>query len=121
MTFFVVMTFLGPTMGYRHMFAGPSLYMHLLSPVLAVLTFLLFRCARGLDRKRFYLGSVPLALYAVYYMYGIITAGRKMDWYGLAAWGPVWFAPVFILIILVSCGLSYLLVRFGGAGKTHFA
>ena len=121
MTFFVVLTFLGPTMGYRYMFTGPSLYMHLLSPVLAVLTFLLFRRATGLDRKCFYLGSIPLALYAVYYMYGVITAGRKMDWYGLAAWGPVWFAPVFIVIILISCGLSYLLVRFGGAGKAHFS
>ena len=121
MTFFVVMTFLGPTMGYRYMFVGASLYMHLLSPVLAVATFLLFRRAGGLDKKRFYVGSVPLALYAVYYMYGVITAGRKMDWYGLAAWGQVWFAPVFAAIILVSCGISFLLVRFGGAGKAHSA
>ena len=119
MTFLVVMTFLGPTMGYRYMFAGASLYMHLISPLLAVLSFLIFRRARGLERKHSGLGSVPLALYAVYYMYGVITAGRKMDWYGLAVWGPVWFAPVFITIILVSCGISCLLVRFGGAGKAH--
>ena len=119
MTFFVVMTFLGPTMGYQYMFVGPSLYMHLLSPVLAILSFLLFRRAQGLNRKLFFLGSVPLAIYAVYYVYGVITAGRKMDWYGFAAWGPAWIAPVFIIILLVSCGISYLLVRFGGAGKGY--
>ncbi len=121
MTFFVVMTFLGPTMGYQYMFVGPSLYMHLLSPVLAVLSFLLFRRACGLDRKRFYLGSVPLAIYAVYYVYGVVTAGRKMDWYGFAAWGPAWIAPVFIIILLISCGLSYLLIRIGGGEKAHSA
>ncbi|MBR4501615.1 MAG: hypothetical protein IKP22_06945 [Clostridia bacterium] len=119
MTFFVVMSFLGPTMGYRYMFVGHSLYMHLLSPVLAVVSFLLFRLAGGLERKRFYLGSLPLAIYAVYYVYGVLSAGRKMDWYGFAAWGPVWIAPVFIIILFISCGLSFLLVRFGGGGKDY--
>ncbi len=119
MTLFVVMVFLGPTMGYRYMFVGASLYMHLLAPVIAVLSYLFFTLGRGIARRRFYLASIPLAIYAVFYIIGVIAAGRVRDWYGFAAWGNRWLAPVFILVILASCGISYLLARFGGAEKAH--
>ncbi len=115
MTFLVVMVFLGPVMGYRYMFVGASLYMHLLAPLLAAATFILFRLGRGIAKKEVVLGSVPLAVYAVWYIAGVIREGAaKRDWYHLAAWGPAWYPPVLALIILVSAGLSFALWRFGG-------
>jgi hypothetical protein len=42
LTFATVMGFLGPVFGYQYMFNGPNFFLHLLLPVLSMLSFILF-------------------------------------------------------------------------------
>ena len=109
LTCVTVLVFLGPLYGYPEMFAGPSLYMHLLTPVIAVaeMIFLSDTEFTGKDNRLVVLS--PL-IYGVFYLGNNIINGigewpDTNDWYLFLAWGY----PVGILIFAVICVVTWLL------------
>lgn len=105
----VVLAFLGPLYGYPEMFAGPSLFMHLLTPVIAIAE-IIFLSDAEYTRKDNRLVMLSPVVYGVFYLGNNIINGigewpDTNDWYFFLAWGY----PVGILIFAVICGVIWLL------------
>lgn len=109
-TLLTVFLFLGPTQGgYGHLLKGDNLYMHLIGPLLAIVSF------RFLERGRMplaaaLLGVIPVMLYGAVYLYKIVLApeGRRWDdFYGFNRGGkwPVTFAAMLIGTLAICAGL----------------
>lgn len=110
-TLLTVFLFLGPTQGgYGHLLKGDNLYMHLIGPLLAIVSF------RFLERDRMplaaaLLGVVPVMLYGMVYLYKIILAPEDRRWedfYGFNHGGmwPVTFAAMLVGTLSVCAALG---------------
>lgn len=81
-TFLTVLLFLWPSTGSIHgLWDGPELVMHLITPVLALLSFLCFE--RGtMSPWAIPLGILPVALYGWLYLNRVVVARTWEDMYG---------------------------------------
>ena len=106
-TFLTVMLFLGPVVyNYKVLLTGPDLWLHLVCPVLAIVSLLLW------DKPDapfgiVLLGAVPVLLYGGLYLYHVILAPpdkRWEDFYGFNREGkwPVSYALMVLGAFLVS-------------------
>ena len=107
LTFLTVMLFLGPTMkNYKGLLTGYDFFLHLLCPVLAVVSYIVFE-------KRefaFYIviyGFLPIMIYVALYYYKVMHApeGRRWkDFYGFNRTGkwPISMAAVLLSAFLIS-------------------
>ena len=111
LTFLTVFSFLGPLYGYQNMLRGSNLWLHLLIPVTAVLSF----CLMNIDPLPLYAARWPLfcpLIYGTLYYINIVINGlgtwpHSNDWYGFMRWGtPVGFL-IFAFILLLD-GLAAL-------------
>ena len=78
-TMLTVVCFLGPTLGYRQMFSGPDLWLHLICPVLAIISCVLW----DKPAMRFgavFLGMLPVLLYGIVYLYRVLYAPEARRW-----------------------------------------
>jgi len=105
----VVLTFLGPLYGYPAMFAGGSLFMHLLTPLIAIAE-IIFLSDVEYTRKDNRLVMLSPIIYGVFYLGNNLINGigdwpDTNDWYLFLAWGY----PVGILIFAVICVVTWLL------------
>lgn len=80
LTFMTVILFLGPTQGgYMKWLSGDFFYVHLVGPLLAMLSFCL------LEKQRMTLGTamtglVPMLLYGAMYVYRVLLAPEDRRW-----------------------------------------
>ena len=81
-TLLTVIFFLGPTMGYQHMFDGSSLWLHLILPLAAILAFVVLDRDAPLTVRHIPWAAAPMVLYAVFYTVNIALGGMKNDFYG---------------------------------------
>ncbi len=105
-TLLTVLFFLGPTMGYKVLLSGRDLYLHLIGPLLAILSFC-FLEKSGLPLWKALLGLLPIILYGCVYLYKVIYSPEDKRWedfYGFNKGGkwPVAFAAM-MLGTLVVC------------------
>ena len=114
-TLLTVFLFLGPTQGgYRELLRGENLYMHLIGPLLAILSFCLFE-KRGMSFGAAMLGLLPVLLYGAGYLYRVVYAPQRRRWedfYGFNRGGrwPVAFAAM-VGGTLIVCVLLWVAVR----------
>ena len=91
-TFLTVMFFLLPTTkDFRALFSGYNFFLHLLCPVLAIVSWLGFENP-GLGFYIVIFGTLPVALYAGLYLYKVLLAPAQSRWddfYGFN-WGGRW-------------------------------
>ena len=109
LTCVVVLTFLGPLYGYPAMFKGGSLFMHLLTPLIAIAE-IIFLSDVTYTRKDNRLVMLSPLIYGAFYLGNNIINGigewpDTNDWYLFLAWGY----PVGILIFAVICVVTWLL------------
>ncbi|MBR3125542.1 MAG: hypothetical protein IKF42_09055 [Mogibacterium sp.] len=109
LTFVTVLVFLGPLYGYPAMFAGGSLYMHLLTPVAAIAE-IIFLSDFTYTRKDNRLVVLSPLIYGAFYLGNNIINGigewpDTNDWYFFLAWGY----PAGILIFVIICIVTWLL------------
>ncbi|MCR5403262.1 MAG: hypothetical protein K6E91_05495 [Butyrivibrio sp.] len=78
-TMMTVLLFLGPSFGYRYMFKGSDLFMHLLTPLLALVSLCVFE-RRGLSFAASFIGMTHVVLYAPLYLYKILYAPEGKRW-----------------------------------------
>ena len=85
-TLLTVLFFLGPNMGYKPLFEGSGLYLHLIGPVLALLAFCLFEKGTRLSAGDALFALLPTALYGSVYLYKVVGTGKDNggweDFYG---------------------------------------
>lgn len=114
LTLLVVVLYLGPTMGYGAMFAGKNLFLHLVCPLLAIVSYVFFERGRGEKKQRSLPGIIPTFIYANVYLVMVIvvgvTNGGWADFYGFNL-GGMW--PLFYVgLNAFSYGISVCLKRF---------
>ena len=113
-TLLTVLLFLGPTMGYKNLFQGRDLYLHLFGPLLAVITFCFLERVYPLRFPAALWGASPVLLYGLFYLYKVVLSpeGKRWeDFYGYNKNGkwPVSFAAMMlggVLVCLLLAGLS---------------
>lgn len=112
-TMMTVFLFLAPSIGsLGKLLQGPELFMHLLTPLLAILSFSLWE-RRGMTFGESLWGMLPVVLYGPYYLYRILYApeGKRWeDFYGFNKGGkwPVSFLAMAIGTLLICLGLMAL-------------
>ena len=109
LTCVVVLAFLGPLYGYPAMFEGGSLFMHLLTPLVAIAEIIFLSDAEYTRRDNRLVMLSPL-VYGAFYLGNNIINGigewpDTNDWYLFLTWGY----PVGILIFAVICVVTWLL------------
>lgn len=103
LTFLVVCTMLAPfsDKGYFSLFEGAGFFMHLISPVLAMLSFVLFEGGTKIGYINILFALIPTVIYAVVYFIMVMIVGEEKggwnDFYGFNKGGK-WYitAPVII-------------------------
>ena len=98
-TLLTVVFFLGPTLGYKLMFTGPDLWLHLICPLLAVVSLLLWDKPE-LPFGAAFLGTLPVALYGAVYIRRVRFAPEQRRWpdfYGFNRGGK-WLASLLIML-----------------------
>ena len=79
-TMMTVLLFLGPTMGgYKALLSGNNLYMHLLGPLLAIISFCFLEKGK-MDTGTAFLGLIPVIAYGLLYLYKVIYAPEEKRW-----------------------------------------
>lgn len=92
-TFATVMAFLGPMMGYNRMFTGDNLYMHLIGPVLCIISFCFLDKGPKLSRGHVFKSLIPTAIYGAVYFVMVMITKDWPDVYGFNAMGK-WYISV---------------------------
>ena len=105
-TMLTVLLFLGPTIGYKPLFTGPDLWLHLICPVLAIISFLLWD-KPDMPFAAVLLGMLPVPLYGLVYLYRVLRAPEERRWpdfYGFNRGGkwPLSYAAMTVGAAVVS-------------------
>lgn len=114
LTFLVVLFILAPGSGaggFRSMFLeGPSLYFHLLNPIVAIISFVFFEREPDLSKKTPQFALIPTILYG-FIIYPLIITEKILPPYPfLAVYNqPIILSLIWFLILLAACYL----VNFG--------
>ena len=110
-TMFTVFLYLWPLIGKegpKHLLSGPDCFMHLVTPLLAVLSFCLLE-KQGMSFPECLWGMLPVALYGPHYLYRIRLAPEGKRWEDFYSFnqGGKWplsfammFAGTFLLCLL---------------------
>lgn len=111
-TMLTVLFFLGPTQGYATMLKNDNFYMHLIGPLLAIVSFC-FLEKGDFTLPTALLGLVPVLLYGAVYLYKVLYAPEDRRWedfYGFNANGkwPVMFS-IMMLGTVIACFLLWLI------------
>lgn len=112
-TLLTVFLFLGPAVGgVKELLKGSDLFMHLLTPLMALTSFCVFE-RRGLSFGTAMLGVLPVAFYGLFYLYKVILVPEHKRWedfYGFNKSGkwPISFAAMHVGAFLISLGLMAL-------------
>ena len=122
LTMFTVVLFLSPLMvyigrSYFDLFKNNSLFLHLISPLFALISFIFFERIEKLEFKRTFLGVVPTVLYSIFYVIMVVIIGEANgglpDFYGLTFGGRKWMIVISGSVMLLGSYLiSYLLWLF---------
>lgn len=108
LTMMVTVFFLAPksTTTYFAYFMNSNLFMHLITPLLCIISFIIFEPAQ-LSFIESFTGTCPMILYAIYYIPNILLhldngkVSTNYDWYGFlfAGLNTIWFVIPLILLI----------------------
>ena len=96
--------------GYFTLFLGNHVYMHLLSPVLAIITLILFETSHKITFKESLLSLIPVVLYSILYITMVVFVGAWPDFYNFTFGGHYYLIPFSALgMLLMTFGLSLLI------------
>ena len=109
-TLITVLVFLGPVAGYRNLLSGNNFYMHLIGPLLCIVSFCWLD--KGPKIQRSHIGSsvLPVIIYGLVYFIMVIVAKSWPDFYGFNRGGK-WYismAVMFAGALLISIVLKAL-------------
>ena len=116
-TFMTVILYLGPIYGYPMMFENANLYMHLIIPVLALITFAVLDPKEELKFRYNFLDLIPVIIYGIFYLINVAATNDYgnvygNDWYAFGTFGlGIGFVCLMFIIILgflISLALYFL-------------
>ena len=89
-TLITVVVFLGPAAGYAKMFAGNNLYMHLIGPLLCVISFCWLDRGPKIQKSHMGTAFLPVFIYGLVYFVMVIVVKKWPDFYGFNIGGK-WY------------------------------
>ncbi len=109
-TMMTVLLFLGPVYGYASMFSGWNLWLHLLGPILAIVSFVwLERDGTFPEKKHLLLALLPVIAYGIVYLIMVVMLGKDKggwpDFYGFNMGGKWCLSYVCMLAGTALIGL----------------
>ena len=120
LTMLVTVFFLAPNSaakagfaGYMALFYNSNFFFHLFNPVLAIIVFVFFEKSDGIPFIHTFTGTIPLILYAVYYVAEALRhtengkVMRGYDWYGFLVLGVRSAFVVLPLIFVITWGICF--------------
>ena len=111
-TLLTVVLFLWKLYGYKNLLSGPDFWLHLICPLLALLSWLLWD-RTPLTPGQALFGVLPVLLYGCMYLYKVVVRKTWEDFYGFNRDGK-W--PVSFAVMLVGTALLSLLLAAPFAG-----
>ncbi len=93
-TFLTVMLFLGPTIGYAPMLAGPNIFLHLIIPIVAIISLVGVETGKKVSFRASIFGLIPTVVYSIIYVSCVVFAGIWDDFYGFTFGGKNWAVPL---------------------------
>lgn len=81
-TLVTVLVFLGPSLGYLKMLEGINLYMHLLGPLLCIISFCWLDRGPKIQRSHIGMSFLPVFIYGLVYFVMVIVVKKWNDFYG---------------------------------------
>ncbi len=124
LTFLVVFGYLAPITeyGFYKMIMNSNLFLHLIIPVLSIITFVFFEKNNKLKKKDALYGIIPTFLYAIFYLSNILIhmengkVDFKYDWFWFVQNG-VWTAVIVVpVIFIITYLISLCLLKFNKRG-----
>ena len=104
-TLMTVLFFLGPTVGYLPMFSGVNLFLHLLSPLAAILSLSFWDGGSLIPKNRIWLSVLPTFLYGIIYLYEAVFVGAENggwhDFYGFNM-GGFWYVSYVVMLLATA-------------------
>ena len=109
-TLLTVLFFLGPALGYKALLSGRDLYLHLIGPLLAIVSFCFLERFYPLSLPLALTGLLPVILYGLVYLDRVVLCPEEKRWedfYGYNKNGkwPISFAAMMIGGALVCVAL----------------
>ena len=110
-TLMTVLVFLGPTQGYPLMFKGSGIYVHLIGPVLSIISFCFLETSMKISFPLMLLGLLPTLIYGSFYLRQVVIVGKENggwdDFYGFNQGGhwKIYFSAMVIGTFLLCLGL----------------
>ena len=110
-TFLTVLLFLAPSFaiagkGYFTLLLGTHCYMHVLNPVLAILSYVFFESRHNINLKQSLYGLLPVAIYAAIYTTMVVFVGEANggwpDFYNFTFGGHNWVIPISATVMLAA-------------------
>ena len=115
-TFFTVMLYLGPIMGYLFLLQDANLILHLLTPVIALAGYIILEPKRELFFRINFISLMPVTIYGIGYLINVAVNNdygnvKGSDWYAFGTYGlGIGFVSLFGIILLgflISLGLYF--------------
>ena len=108
-TFITVAVFLGPIQGYGMMLAGANLFMHLITPLLAIISFIFMEKSNQKFGVTF-LSVLPVFIYGSIYLYLVVFKKVWPDFYcfNSGMLNGLWYIS-YIVMILLAFGIAVVL------------
>lgn len=97
-TLMTVVCFLGPVNGYKAMLSGDNLYMHLIGPLLCIISFCFFDSSVKLSKEQTALGLVPTVCYGAVYFVQVVIRSAWRDFYGFNRGGR-WYISMVAMVL----------------------
>ena len=116
-TFVITATYLAPSLGssWWRLYINNNIFNHLLTPLLAIVTFILLEEYVEINWRYCFFSFVPLMLYGVMYLINVYThltpegkTSLDYDIYGFCRFGVGVLILFLIGFLLISFGLTYL-------------
>ena len=107
LTFVTVVVFLGPMVeamghGYFKLFQNENFFLHFLSPILAIISFVCFEQIENFKFTETLYGVIPTVLYSFAYLPMVVIGkenGGWPDFYMLTFGGHMWVAPISLIVM----------------------
>ena len=123
-TVFFLTPTMGPVYGYLSLFSHSNFLLHLLNPVLSIISFVRYEKTDKIAFKHTFTGIVPMLIYAVYYMASAVShsengeIAKGYDWYGFFIGGIKSAVIVVPVMLIVTFGISAVLWKLNRLKKS---
>ena len=108
LTMLTVIFFLGPKYGYGEMFAGNNIYMHMITPVLMLISLVCAENKGNIAFRETLYGLIPTVIYGAFYAAEVLVLKNWEDFYGFNA-GEKWY--IFFPVMLAAAYLICVIIR----------